>query len=96
MGAMRCLVGEGKIEGSAEKCANGYAAYTDNKLAAVRGVRACFCLSPISYLRSSSWAAPLNWQHSNDKMSRRVGKKGERNLLTPSLKEPLTCVDTLE
>lgn len=40
MGAMRCLVGEYKIEGGEEKCANGYAAYTDNKLALVRGVSA--------------------------------------------------------
>lgn len=100
MGAMGCLVGECEIEGSEKKCANGYAAYTDNKLAWVRGESACLrhCLSPISYLHSSPWTVPVNWQRSNERQKEweRAEKREECNLLTPSLKEPFTCVDTLE
>lgn len=50
-GAMKSLVGECKIEGSGEKSANGYAGYTGNKLASVRGLSACLTLS-VSHLLS--------------------------------------------
>lgn len=100
---MKCLVGECKIEGSGEKCANGYAAYTDNKLDSVRGLSACLTL-PVSHLLSAhlvmdkaSKLAALQWEAETEKMSKRGWKKEKRVLLlTPSLKEPFTCVDTLE
>lgn len=100
---MKCLVGECKIEGSGEKCANGYAAYTDNKLDSVKGLSACLTL-PVSHLLyahlvmdKASKLAALQWEAETEKMSKRGWKKEKRVLLlTPSLKEPFTCVDTLE
>lgn len=82
-------VGEGEIEGRVNGCA-----YTDNKPASVRG---CEGVTParLCYLHSTT----VNWQSSNEKMSKCGGgrrKKRVCSLLTPSLKEPFTCVDTLE
>lgn len=85
-----------KTEGGGERCANGYAAHADNKLDSVRGLSACLTL-PVSHLRSRPLVIDKAGKLAALQRRDGVNEKEKRVLLlTPSLKGPFTCVDTLE
>ena len=82
---------------------NGCAAYTDNKPASAWALPDTACLlSALLVMHRAAKLAALQWEAETEKMSERAGEKKrewereECNLLTRSLKELFTCVDTLE